>query len=109
MMATAPNLDYSLQENSLNYALSCFQSVYENYLEGTDVSIYASVAPDKGYFLAEPTGHLSMDYEKLLKEFAAGMSFSRYISLTNTLHLTDYYKTDSHWRQEKSFPLPSAC
>lgn len=102
-------LDYPLQENSLNHALSCFQSIYENCLNGTNVSIYTSAVPDKGYFLAESTGHPSMDYEKLLNEFAAGMPFSHYISLTDTLHLTDYYKTDSHWRQEKSFRLPSAC
>ena len=29
------------------------------------------------------------------------MNYADYIDITGTLDITDYYKTDTHWRQEK--------
>lgn len=29
------------------------------------------------------------------------MDYANYIDITKTLDITDYYKTDTHWRQEK--------
>ena len=63
--------------------------------------MYFSIVPDKGYFLAEQNGYLSMDYEQFFSMMADKMDFAEYIDITGELALEDYYKTDTHWRQEK--------
>ena len=90
-----------LNEDSLNHALERFNHIYETYLQ--DSQIYMAVVPDKGYYLAEEAGQLSMDYEALFDKMAAGMPWARQIDLTDSLSITDYYRTDTHWRQENLF------
>ena len=60
-----------------------------------------AIVPDKGYYLAEDSGHLAMDYETLFGAFREGMPWATHVDLTDTLSLEDYYRTDTHWRQEK--------
>jgi hypothetical protein len=60
-----------------------------------------AVVPDKGYYLAEAAGQLSMDYETLFSLMEAGMPWAEQIDLTVSLSAGDYYQTDTHWRQEK--------
>ena len=61
----AAKLDYPVNENGLNHALDRLNFVYETYLKDTGSKVYASVIPDKGYYLAEKNGYPAMDYEKL--------------------------------------------
>ena len=98
----AAKQEYPLNVDSVNHALERFNHIYEKYLEGSN--IYAAVVPDKGYYLAEKTGHLSLDYEALFSMVENGMPWARHIDLTGSLTLTDYYRTDTHWRQENLFP-----
>lgn len=93
--------EYPLSETSVNHALDRFNRVYEQYLRGTDSRIFCAVVPDKGYYLAEETGHLSMDYGHLFSLVAEGIPWAEQIDLTDTLSAEDYYRTDTHWRQEK--------
>ena len=60
-----------------------------------------AVVPDKGYYLAEANGYLSMDYEQFFVNMQEKMPYAEYIELTDLLEADDYYYTDSHWRQEK--------
>ena len=60
-----------LNEDSVNHALERFGHIYDRYLE--DSRIYLAVVPDKGYYLAEKAGQLSMDYEALFAMMEAGM------------------------------------
>ena len=60
-----------------------------------------AVAPDKGYFLAEKNGYPALDYEKMLSLLQENMPFAEYVDLFSSLSLEDYYKADTHWRQEK--------
>lgn len=96
----AAKLEYPLDEDSLNHAAERFEYIYKNYLEGKNTNIYLSIVPDKSYFLAEKNGYLSMDYEKLFSIMREKMSYANFIDITDTLDITDYYKTDTHWRQE---------
>ena len=57
--------------------------------------------PDKNCFLAPKSGYLSMDYPSFEKAMAKKMDFARNISITHLLEQEDYYKTDTHWRQER--------
>ena len=87
--------------DSLEHAADRFAYIYEKYLADKEMNIYLSIVPDKSYFLAEKHGYLSMDYEKLFHVMRNHMNYADYIDITGTLDITDYYKTDTHWRQEK--------
>lgn len=99
----AAKIEYPLNEESVRGAVEKLNHLYETYLKGTSGKVYLSVIPDKGYFLAEQTGHLAMDYDALFETVREGMSYAEYIDITPALELSDYYRTDSHWRQEKDY------
>ena len=56
--------------------------------------------PDKNYFLAEANGYPALDYQALTDALRKQTEFAAYIDLFGTLTADDYYRTDSHWRQE---------
>lgn len=93
-------MEYPLKEDSVLRAAQRFNYVYDKYLAGTDAKAYVSIVPDKNYFMAKDSNHLAMDYEKLTKTLVGEMKFADYIDITGQLKLEDYYKTDTHWRQE---------
>lgn len=93
-------LDFPLKEKSIDHALNKMQFLYDTYLDSEKQNIYVSVVPDKGYFLAEENGYPSMDYEALFEQVKNGMPYAKYIDITKKLSIEDYYKTDTHWKQE---------
>ena len=95
----AAKQEYPLKQDSVKHALNRFQSIYDKYLADSDV--YMAVVPDKGYYLADAAGQLSMDYEMLFSMMEAGMPWAQHIDLTGSLSVEDYYRTDTHWRQEQ--------
>ena len=97
----AAKIEYPMKESSLGYAADRFRNVYDTVLAGKTDHVYLSVIPDKGAFLAEQSGRLSMDYalfESLMAEKTG--DFAEYIQISDLLERSDYYKTDTHWRQE---------
>jgi len=96
----AAKLEYPLSQNSLDYALNKFQFVYDKYLKDTGSTVFMTVVPDKGYYLAEENGYLAMDYQAMFAAFDEGMPWATYVDLTDTLTAESYYRTDTHWRQE---------
>lgn len=96
---SAAKQEYPLNTESVSYALRRFQYVYETYLADTGSKIYAAVVPDKGYYLGE--SNLTMDYDTLFDMMEEGMPWATGIDLTGVLDGDDYYRTDTHWRQEK--------
>ena len=97
----AAKLEYPLNEASLDFAAKKFRTIYERFLKNTDAEIYTCVIPDKGYFLAEENGYLSMDYERFFTLVREKTAFAESIDIADTLEISDYYRTDTHWRQEK--------
>lgn len=97
----AAKLEYPLDENSVTAAAKKFAALYDTYSKDNGGKVYLAVAPDKGYFLAEKNGYPALDYEKMLSLLQENMPFAEYIDLFSHLSLEDYYKTDTHWRQEK--------
>jgi len=97
----AAKLEYPLQQASVRNALKRFQFLYENYLQDTSSRIFMTVIPDKGYYLAEKNGYPAMDYQTLFREMEKGMPWAQTVDITGSLDITDYYYTDTHWRQEK--------
>lgn len=94
-------MEYPLHADSLQYATARFGETYDRYLSGTDTDIYLTIVPDKSYFLADENGYLSMDYDALAEQVREGMGYAQYIDIFGDLELSDYYRTDTHWRQEK--------
>ena len=95
---------YPLSQPSVNHALNCFNQIYNKYLAESECDVYLSVIPDKGYFLAEEN-YPAMDYESLLQQLDENMAWAQYLDITDLVSLEDYYRTDTHWMQEKLLPV----
>ena len=96
----ASKIEYPLNEASLERAGERFRYVYEKYLKDTNTKNYLSIIPDKNYFLAAENGYISVDYEKMISSLKGNTDFLKYIDITKNLELSDFYKTDTHWREE---------
>ena len=99
-------IEYPLNETSIENAANKFSIVYEKYLKDTDAKVYFSIIPDKNYYLiGEDENYLSLDYEKLVTSITEKTSYMKYIDIFSDLSIESYYKTDSHWSQEKILPV----
>lgn len=99
----AAKLEYPLNEDSLEWALGRFDDIAERYLDGSRA--YIAVIPDKSYYLADSAGCPSLDYERLFEMVRERTkAYADYIDITGFLDIDDYYRTDTHWRQEKILP-----
>ena len=96
----AAKLEYPLNETSVASAVKKFNHLYEKYLTGSE-KIVVAVVPDKGYYLAEESGYPAMDYEALFEAVRQGMPWAEFADLSADLSAGDYYRTDTHWRQER--------
>lgn len=93
------SMEYPGDKASFERAAQRFTNVYEMYLKDSDTKVYLSVIPDKNYFMAEKSGHLSMDYASLVGGMTESLSYMEYIDIMDSLSIEDYYLTDSHWKQ----------
>jgi len=98
-------LDYPLNQSMAEHAAQRFEFVYEKYLKESGSELYMAIVPDKNYYLAEENGYPAMDYEKLISYMRESCSYFEYIDLFPLLSAEDYYRTDSHWRQERILPV----
>lgn len=97
----AAKLEYPMNESSIDHAAERFRYLYENFMADAGARVYLSVIPDKNYFLAETNGYPAIDYEAFVEALRKQTDFAQYIDLFGQLTLDDYYRTDSHWRQER--------
>ena len=98
--------EYPLNPESLNHAAERFNYLYEKYLRESNV--HFAVIPDKGQYLAQSSGHLTLHFGKLNTILLNQMPWATPISLYDSLDAQDYYRTDIHWRQENLFEAASA-
>lgn len=94
-------LEYPMQPPMLDHAALRMEEIYNMYLKEENSTCYFSIVPDKNYFLAKEKGYLSMDYDSLFSYMKEKVDFAKYIDVSHLLELEDYYRTDTHWRQEK--------
>ena len=97
----AAKLEYPLNESSINGALGKFDHIYEKYLQGTDCNAFVSVVPDKSLYLTQTNSYPAMDYQKLYDTVESGMDWAQFVDISDLLVVGDYYRTDTHWRQER--------
>ena len=91
-------IEYPMNEKMVAHAVEVFENVKNKYLDKQNV--YFAMVPDKNRYLTEKSGHLSLDYDVLAEYVKQGMDFAKYIEISDLLSADDYYKTDTHWRQE---------
>ncbi|MBC8611897.1 Uncharacterised protein [uncultured Ruminococcus sp.] len=94
-------LDYPINIESIEYATNRFRFIYNNYISGKDINVYLSLIPDKNYFLASEFGYPSINYQQFFDYVTEKMDYSQYIDIVHLLEVHDYYRTDTHWRQER--------
>lgn len=88
-----------VDEGSLSYAADRLTALRETYFP--DSRVFLAIVPDKGYFLPENSVYPTMDYSALFSKTAELLPFAEPVDLTAALSLDCYYRTDSHWRQER--------
>ena len=91
-------LDAAINEPMMDHAAERFNYIYNTYL--TDNNVYFSIVPDKNYVLAKANGFPAMNYESFIDKMAQKVPNMKYIDICDLLSATDYYNTDTHWRQE---------
>ena len=101
----AAKMEYPLQTKNVAHATNRFGWVYENLLKDSNCKLYTAVIPDKSYYLAQEKGVLSMDYPALFGQIREEMPWATHVDITDCLSVTDYYRTDTHWRQECILPV----
>ena len=97
----AAKLEYPLNHTSLQLAANKFNYLYDTYLAESEGNIWFAIAPDKGNYLGEENGYLSLDYDAMAQTLMDAMPWAQYVNISDALTGTDYYRTDTHWRQEQ--------
>ncbi len=93
--------EYPLNSDSIRRAAARFSYVYEKYL--TDSQVFFAIVPDKGQYLAENSGHLTLSYNEMDAILRTELPFATHVSLLDSLDYEDFYRTDTHWKQENLF------
>ena len=94
------SMDYPLNKESILYATDRFKYINDTYLNENN-NIYMSIIPDKNIFLGEISGHPFIDFSKMESIVKENMPYASYISIAHLLSEDDFYKTDTHFKQEK--------
>ena len=94
-------LEYPMDLSSLDHVEERLSYLCQRYLREAGCSVYLCAIPDKNYFLAAAGGYPSLDYEAFVQELHRRTDGMQYIDVFDLLELEDYYRTDTHWRQEK--------
>ncbi|MCH5166290.1 MAG: hypothetical protein J1F35_00220 [Erysipelotrichales bacterium] len=89
-------LNYPTNQKSIENYKKNIKKLLENFTENNKV--YMVIIPDKNYYLKDDN-LLKLDYNYLEKELTK--LDINYIDIKNLLNLEDFYKTDTHWRQER--------
>lgn len=88
---------YPLNEKSILNLTNKINSIKESYLTKEN-KVYFTIVPDKNYFVSGD--NLKLDYQKMKDIMKEQLDFAEYIDIFDELKLSDYYITDSHWKQE---------
>ena len=89
-------LNYPTNKKSIEYYKKTINKLLTHFTENNKV--YMTIVPDKNFYLKDGI-LLKLDYDYLENEIKE--LDINYIDIKNLLTLEDFYKTDTHWKQEK--------
>lgn len=90
-----PDYDYTAISVTINKLNNLKNTLFKNN------NVYFALIPDKNCFY-DKFDDVSCDYEKIEEIINDNLDSSfKYIPIKNDLNLDMYYKTDSHWSQDK--------
>ena len=92
------SIDADINEKSISHFISKTNSIIDTYLNESN-NIYVSVVPEKSYY--GTSSHPKADAEKIASLYSLGVGNAQYIDIFGALSLDCYYRTDSHWSQDK--------
>lgn len=90
-------IEYPLNKDNVKKSANKINEIYKTYLNG--MNTYYAIIPDKNYYLSDKE-YLKMDYEQLREVMKETLTDIEYIDIWDDLTLDDYYRTDTHWKQE---------
>ena len=96
----AGEMQEEIDEDSIAHAADRITFIYESYLKDKGITPYISIIPDKGYWLSEANGYLSMDYDAFIETVLSKVDFAEYINIKDSLEAGDFYASDTHWNQK---------
>ena len=91
---------FPLNSNSINNLTNKINEIKDTYLNDNS-NIYYTIIPDKNYFVNN--GNLKLDYNKSQDMMKSNLTNLNYINIFDKLTLDNYYKTDTHWKEEDLF------
>ena len=99
----AAKTDAAFDTDSLDRAAYRFQHLYDLYFTGR--TVYLAVVPDKAQFTVPPEGYTPAGAAETADYLCGALDFLTPVDIAGELTLTDYYRTDPHWRQEQLRPV----
>ncbi len=96
----ASKLETEINGTLLDNAETKLNYLYNTYVKDKAGRVFFSVIPDKSATLADKGGYPSLDYNEIAEDMKGRFDWAEYIDIYPLLDYTDYYKTDTHWRQE---------
>ena len=92
-------VESSFNDKFVSDSIEILEHIYDTYFKDGKGDAFVSIIPDKNYYFSKDYGYASPDYEKLIADVRAALAGTEYIDLFDSLELSDYYKTDTHWDQ----------
>ena len=87
-----------VNENTIKNNVKKINNIFENHLN--NMNVYFSTIPSKEYYLDnENSANNEFKYMENMIKSELNESI-KYIEISDTLDLTNFYKTDMHWKQE---------
>ena len=85
----------------IDYSVGRLEHIYNKYLKDNGGNKFVSIVPDKNYFLGRDYGYPAPDYAALVNTVKERLPGMEYVDIFECLELSDYYRTDTHWSQDK--------
>ena len=94
-------IEQDFVDKNVDYSVGKLQAYYEKFVKDNGGNHYVALIPDKNYFLGKYHGYPSPDYSALTDKVTTALPGMQYIDLYGSLELEDFYRTDTHWSQDK--------
>lgn len=88
-------IEYPMNESMMDHAATLFTKIHDRHLTSGQ-KVWFAMIPDKNEHLSP----LPLDYQLFEKKMAEKLPFATPISISPLLEPEDYYRTDTHWKQE---------